>query len=137
MVVRRPPVIVCFMTVGDGNVIGVPNNRVVYMWFTDDVEFNDTILNCTVTNQDVRTDTIWSVENYKGSAERVLVTKINDPLFTNRDDGHRRNAQTKDFGNLIEIRAAVLKELSNVVFHCGSHINPFQATFEVQMAGEC
>ena len=104
---------------GIGTVVDVPNNHVIIANFTD--ELKDTVLNCTVRNG-VQTDTVWSPD--------VVKSHISG-------DGHRVSAACDStYGNHMNVSAESMKKLNGVNVSCGSHVEPYQATFEFHICGK-
>ena len=108
------------MVIGNGTVTGIPNNHVIIARFTDELKDNHTVLNCTVQQGNIQTDTVWNVTGYPD------VTKFR--IF---GDGHRPSSNLDSmYGNNMSISAELMSELDGVNVSCGSHGDPHQATFE-------
>ena len=112
------------MVIGIGNVIEIPNNHVTAK-FTDELSDHDTVLNCTVQQGGIRTDTVWNVVGYPDA------TKFH--IF---GDGHQPSSKLDYiYGNKMNISAELMSELDRVNVSCGSHENPHQAIFEFHIKG--
>ena len=121
-------IILCSLT-GAGTVIGVPDNHVIIARFTD--ELNSMVLNCTVQQGVIQTDTVWNVTGYSGVSRFIIF-----------GDGDRPSSKLDSvYGNHMNINAELMSELDGVNVSCGSHEHPHQAIFEFhvqsKLAGHC
>ena len=112
------------MAAGNGTVIGVPE-KVIIANFTDEV--NDTVLNCTVQQGDIETDTVWE----------IIPGQVDAAKFRILGDGRRENSNSNSiYGNKMSISAELMKKLDGVIIYCGSHAHPRQAKFEFHIKGK-
>ena len=86
-----------------------------------------------VKNGDTQTDTVWSVENYKGI--EGLQTITNDEIFQISGDQCPTNSEF-NHGNYLGIRNCSVIGLEGVTVHCGSHSNPKQALVKFKVCGK-
>ena len=118
------------MVKGNGILTGVPNNYVIVANFIDELYDHHTVLNCTVQQGDVRTDTVWEIIGYPHN--NIIITKLH--IF---GDGHRVNTDSDSiYGNHMSITAELMRELDEVNVSCGSHAHPRQAKFEFHIKGK-
>ena len=90
-------------------------------------------LSCEVINNETRTDTVWSTENYMGRRERQTLT--NDEMFTISGDHHPAWPES-NYGNHLKISNCSSKDLNGTVVYCGSHENPEQRCFKFKVCGK-
>ena len=83
-------------------------------------------------NNGTQTDTVWSIEKYKGKGERQILT--NQEMFTISGDQHPALPES-NYGNYLNISNCSPKELNGTVVYCGSHENPEQRRFEFKVCG--
>ena len=105
-----------------------PDNNTVIAHFEG--EEGSCILSCEVKNDDTQTDTVWSIENYKGRGEHQPVP---DGVF--EISGDWRNLADLNYGNHLNINNCSSRELNGTVIYCGSHENPKQSRFEFKVCG--
>ena len=121
------------MHTGAGDVTSsVPENSGVIAHFEGEKGHYE--LSCEVKNNGTQTDTVWSIENYKGARVRHTLTNYNDEIFTISGD-HRRVLPESNYGNHLNISECSSKELNGAVVYCGSHENPQQRHFEFKVCG--
>ena len=119
------------VSTGAGNVTEFDDNNTVIACFKGEGESHD--LNCTVKNGDTQTDTVWSVDNYKG--KEGLQTITNDEIFQISGDQCQTNSEF-NHGNYLGIRNCSVIGLDRVTVHCGSHANPKQALVKFKVCGK-
>ena len=105
------------LDIGNGTVVDVLNNHVIIARFTD--ELSDIVLNCTVENEGIQTDTVWMPDD--------IVAKSH--IF---GDGRRASSNKSDsiYGNHLNVSAELMRGLDEVNVTCGSHENSSQVIFE-------
>ena len=122
---------ILYAPAGTGNVTNShPDNNTVIAHFEGEVGSYE--LSCVVKNDGTQTDTVWSIENYKGRREHQILT--NDGIFTISGD-QRRALSELNYGNYLNINNRSSKELNGAVVYCGSHENPKQSHFEFKVCG--
>ena len=117
---------------GDGNVTGVPDNNVIIAKFTNEIE-SVTTLNCTVMYEDIRTDTVWTINKRDGN---TIVHKDIQSLKGFNISGVEHETSEDLCENLLNISRDTLKGLDGTTVHCGSHMNHYQAKFDIHICGK-
>ena len=86
-------------------------------------------------NEDVQTDTMWTVRNYMGIAGRQKIT--NDKIFQISGDKRPTTSESEfNYGNYLNISDCSARELDGVTALCGSHLNREQVLFNFKVCGK-
>ena len=102
--------------------------------FKDEV---DRVIDCIVMNDNIQTDTVWSIENYKGIKARQNI--MNDDTFQISRVQHNLadSDSVFNYGSSLKIPDCSLNDLDGARIHCGSYADPTQVHFEIKICGKC